>query len=1284
MKELDSFTLTLESNRNSFCGGEVLQGSLLVTLNEPAELRNIKVQLFGEGVCRWDRVHGQNCNNNRTKTPKTEEIVKLEKILFGPKDGEATESVPVHPIGSHRYDFELHLPKYLPCSFESPKERHSSVAYIRYFVAAFITRPWQSNVTRRRTININEVIDTSLPQFAYRPGCRAQEQLGSCFSDGFLYIQAYLDQICYRPEDTILISAVCENDSNRIMSSVYAKLFRRTRYMRRHETKTYLDAVAEYFGERVLPKEFVSWENLEFKIPSHITPSVTKSRHIHVDYFLRVGMYQLFRDEIHVDLPVVIGTTLEFLEEQKRQRQQKMLASLPTDVRIALSPRKENPTEVTDRQQQLEEIADIFMHMPYTGKRPSVQYISAMARKTRVQSNSVESTPKKSGRDYDGAYSYGDERQQISKSADFLDKDYGNENGYLSPTSNISSRRASETSHQSPQKKLSSSLGLTSSFRPDPSAKSNSGNSTATSTRKPVKRPTLRRVASSGTIDMKAAAQVAAGLGKLKSGRSMKIKARDDGSGIFKTDVSNASASNASASNASASKASALNASALNASASNASASKASASNANALNASASNASASKGSASSASASNASASKASALNASALNASASNASASNASASNASASKASASNASASNASASKASALNASALNASASNTSASKASASNANALSASASNASASKGSASSASASNASASKASALNASALNASASNTSASSSSVSNVSASGTTALSAAKELSNLGNPKRQGAIKVKKEDATKRSKREVGVVNSSGGRGESEVAVTEVNQSVEGQTSKSTDTGVGNMTLRRASTNRKSTIKAPSMSPIAGSKQASPSKGINQPDPVSSKKTSVERKSSSATQVKATKPATKRDVTSSVDLKTNTKAKKQLAQSANKLSAANAFAKSTAAKGNRLSGTVAAKANGKKVVAGSKSGLKVATSGGKNKASSKASDAELQAVSRDIHGASNSTQQSEPSLVFNGKVVKENEPTAGKIDSDDSQSNTLLKGNGTNEYSNDGDTAKEFDAGLSDDVVNNNVINNNVVNNNVVNNNVVNNNVIAYEVGATRDVVLEVEIVPADENVGLEQTPFFSDFESIDSDLQQKGDVFKVNEEAKSGGLGEQTSLNANKTGDEEYKASESIYVDEKKANLERAPSLDEFEKFEQEAMLLENGTKQNDAILVQDNSSPQRRRSGSSKSWTRDSTGGLSTPSELVLTSVEEGNHAKENGVNLSFVDGEVKSPRISATSWGDVAPQFRKSGSTGELKNARRRSVVNIRVRNEEI
>ncbi len=45
------------------------------------------------------------------------------------------------------------------------------------------------------------------------------------------------------------------------------------------------------------------------------------------------------------------------------------------------------------------------MQMPYTGKRPSVQYISALARKNQKQ-DSLDSTPRKNGSD-DSEYLYG-------------------------------------------------------------------------------------------------------------------------------------------------------------------------------------------------------------------------------------------------------------------------------------------------------------------------------------------------------------------------------------------------------------------------------------------------------------------------------------------------------------------------------------------------------------------------------------------------------------------------------------------------------------------------------------------------------------------------------------------------------------------------------------------------------------------------------------------------------------------------------------------------------------
>ena len=318
MKELKEFTINLEDGRNSFCIGEPMRGHIILKFDEPAEMRNIKVRFYGEAYSQLNGIQG---GKNGSKKQKKENVVDLTKLLFGLHEGTAAESVPLHPNGTYRYDFNFQLPRYLPCSFESPKEREWGLAFIRYFIEATITRPWRTNVSKQVPVNVNEIIDTSLPEYSYRPGCQTQKELGSCLSDGMLSIEAYLDDICYNQGGDILISCSAENDSNRIMTSVYAKLCRRTRYRRKNETKTYVDVVSEYFGDRVLPKRSVSWTNLKFKVPD-VGPTITKSKRVNVDYYLRVGMYQLFREEIHVDLPIVIGMTKAFLEEKRMNEEQ--------------------------------------------------------------------------------------------------------------------------------------------------------------------------------------------------------------------------------------------------------------------------------------------------------------------------------------------------------------------------------------------------------------------------------------------------------------------------------------------------------------------------------------------------------------------------------------------------------------------------------------------------------------------------------------------------------------------------------------------------------------------------------------------------------------------------------------------------------------------------------------------------------------------------------------------------------------------------------------------------
>lgn len=49
------------------------------------------------------------------------------------------------------------------------------------------------------------------------------------------------------------------------------------------------------------------WKHHKMYVPT-IGPTVMGNVEVRVDYFVRVGMYEEYGSEIHIDLPVVIGT----------------------------------------------------------------------------------------------------------------------------------------------------------------------------------------------------------------------------------------------------------------------------------------------------------------------------------------------------------------------------------------------------------------------------------------------------------------------------------------------------------------------------------------------------------------------------------------------------------------------------------------------------------------------------------------------------------------------------------------------------------------------------------------------------------------------------------------------------------------------------------------------------------------------------------------------------------------------------------------------------------------
>ena len=285
----------------------------------------MKLQFYGEAYCRLDEIE----DGTNGKRKNTEEVVSLVKILFGLPSDETSDNIPTHPSGSYRYDFEFHLPRYLSSSFESPKDRNIGLAYIRYYLIATITKPWASNHIKELPIMINEVLDVTRQEYSFRPGCETEKQVGWFPPYGTLKLFACVDRCCYNQGDTVLITAVAQNDHSRIMNALYAKLIRRTRYRVKDDTHTYSEDVHAIFGPRILARETVKWDDQPFELPD-VGPTITQSKKIRVEYVLRIGFYECFGDEIHVDLPLAIGTTSTYLDEKRERDAERLGIPLKT------------------------------------------------------------------------------------------------------------------------------------------------------------------------------------------------------------------------------------------------------------------------------------------------------------------------------------------------------------------------------------------------------------------------------------------------------------------------------------------------------------------------------------------------------------------------------------------------------------------------------------------------------------------------------------------------------------------------------------------------------------------------------------------------------------------------------------------------------------------------------------------------------------------------------------------------------------------------------------------
>ena len=301
MGKLEEFCIILEGGRQVYYPNEQLHGQVIVNLNSPMKMRNVRLNLCGKGYCHWSESHGSGKNRRTHHYTGRETLIDLTSILFGNPPGQGGQN-PEHPAGRYVYPFMFQLPPVLPSSVEA------GIGYIRYFLKATIDKPWKFDHNTKHPVIINEIIDTNDPSYLMQPGGEQHKEVGCCCCpSGPLSIRGHIDRKAYCPGEQISITAQAENRTTRDMTAMKAKLKKVTEYHASSKTKYRHDTIATITGAGIPRGEFANWTNQLLNIPP-TPPSIFSSNVVKVRYHVELEVDVPWGFDLDLQIPIIMGT----------------------------------------------------------------------------------------------------------------------------------------------------------------------------------------------------------------------------------------------------------------------------------------------------------------------------------------------------------------------------------------------------------------------------------------------------------------------------------------------------------------------------------------------------------------------------------------------------------------------------------------------------------------------------------------------------------------------------------------------------------------------------------------------------------------------------------------------------------------------------------------------------------------------------------------------------------------------------------------------------------------
>eukprot|EP00794_Sanderia_malayensis_P020079 gene20079-22049_t len=295
MGKLLEFKIVVESQTLNQDGRNIT-GQVILNLKEPMKMRGLTLTLTGEAYCHWTEEHGPGHNRHTVSQTGKQELLNMTSFLYG--QGEGSDSS-MHPSGRLVYPFVFVIPLNLPSSFVAAH------GHIKYCLKANIDRPWKFDHNIEQPLQIIEAIDTNEPHFLANPGGSVSQEIGCCFPDGILVLDAYFCRSAFCPGESIMINATANNQSNTTMKGMKAKLCKIIEYHATTKTQIEKHVISIIARPMVLAGGTGTFDNEALTVPG-TEPTIDTSV-IKCQYVVQIEVNVPCGIDLDIKLPVTIG-----------------------------------------------------------------------------------------------------------------------------------------------------------------------------------------------------------------------------------------------------------------------------------------------------------------------------------------------------------------------------------------------------------------------------------------------------------------------------------------------------------------------------------------------------------------------------------------------------------------------------------------------------------------------------------------------------------------------------------------------------------------------------------------------------------------------------------------------------------------------------------------------------------------------------------------------------------------------------------------------------------------